>query len=87
MPFLISSLVCLTVRFYLKFLMFFCFLFLAQTASDWRLYFAGLQGYFDGSYFSDGVPITRFILPFVPGSGQWFEVWCNATQYGDIIHL
>jgi hypothetical protein len=48
--------------------------------TDWSAYDAGMGPYFDGSYFSDGVPSSRFDPPFSPGETYGLDA-CNQAQY------
>lgn len=49
-------------------------------ASDWQAYDAAMAPYMDGSYFTDGVPSSRFDVPFNPGSGYGTDT-CTQAEY------
>ena len=49
--------------------------------SDWSAYDGAMQAYMDGSYFSDGVPSSRYDVPFAPGQNFGIDSTCNQSQY------
>ncbi len=50
-------------------------------ASDWAPYDAAMAPYMDGSYFSDGVPSSRYDVPFSPGQNYGVDGTCSQSQY------
>jgi hypothetical protein len=50
-------------------------------ASDWAAYDAAMAPYMSGSYFSDGIPSSRFDVPFSPGQTFGIDGTCNQSQY------
>jgi hypothetical protein len=49
-------------------------------ASDWSTYDAEMTPYMTGSYFADGVPSSRFDVPFSPGETYGLDA-CTQAQY------
>lgn len=49
------------------------------SSSDWADYDAKMAPYFDGSYFSDGVPSGRLEAPFSPGQTFGVDGACGPT--------
>ena len=49
-------------------------------ASDWATYDSAMTPYMSGSYFADGVPSSRFDVPFSPGQ-TWGLDACQEDQY------
>jgi hypothetical protein len=49
--------------------------------TDWTSYDAVLAPYMNGSYFSDGVPSSRFDAPFTPGQTYGIDGDCDQAQY------
>ncbi|KAI8617875.1 hypothetical protein BC830DRAFT_1079593 [Chytriomyces sp. MP71] len=53
------------------------------TQANLQAWAQSVAGYFDGSYFSDGVPVNSFYTDFNPGGG-WGLDSCSAAQIQDI---
>ena len=49
--------------------------------SDWAAYDAAMGPYMDGTYFTDGIPSSRFDVPFSPGQTFGIDGTCNQSQY------
>ncbi|HEY3816095.1 MAG TPA: hypothetical protein VGL81_02935, partial [Polyangiaceae bacterium] len=49
--------------------------------SDWAAYDTAMTPYMTGSYFSDGVPSSRFDVPFSPGQTFGIDGTCSQSQY------
>jgi hypothetical protein len=52
--------------------------------TDWDAYDAAMTPYMDGSYFSDGVPVSWLRTPFSPGVTWGPEANCNQAQYQEL---
>ena len=52
----------------------------APTTSDWSTYDGAMTPYMNGSYFADGVPSSRFDVPFSPGSTYGLDM-CTSAEY------
>jgi hypothetical protein len=48
--------------------------------SDWATYDSAMTPYMNGSYFADGVPSSRFEVPFSPGSTYGLDM-CTQAEY------
>jgi len=53
----------------------------APVASDWTSYDSAMTPYMNGTYFTDGVPSSRFDVPFSPGETFSIDGTCSASQY------
>ncbi len=49
--------------------------------TDWAAYDAAMAPYMSGSYFTDGIPSSRFDVPFAPGQNFGIDGMCDQTQY------